>query len=354
MYTIERERVSGTDRRPSWDIEHNPSERTALISDEQGGAEDNSRFVAALQTSLDKIVKFYIKKENELYGLQDQLLIDMDDYQHKTNPDEIVSLQQQQPPQLSRSQERLPRRESFVEGRDSDMPPTVISQNVRDSDPEQLHPEQPAWTDTNELKRRTVDLFVLLSELKSFVALNQTAFAKILKKYDKITESNLKRVFIAQHVAPAYPFRTQTKQKLNDQIQQTERLYAALATDNDLDLAIADLKTHLREHIVWERNMVWRDMIGQERKKQTVGLEPSKPLTAHTPCGTLTVTRDQILTAFFLAASIAIFAVLLRVDLFGDIAQNRCFAILVFASIMWAAEVGIVLLPFRITAPHVG
>src|SRR5438067_1983786 len=40
------------------------------------------------------------------------------------------------------------------------------------------------------LKKRTIDLFVWLSELKSFVSLNHTGFSKILKKYDKITNSS--------------------------------------------------------------------------------------------------------------------------------------------------------------------
>lgn len=181
---------------------------------------------------------------------------------------------------------------------------------------------------------------MLLSELKSFVALNQTAFSKILKKYDKITHSSLKRYYTQNHVAPAYPFQSTTKQHLNERIQQTERLYANLTTDGDLDQAIMDLKTHLRERIVWERNMVWRDMVGQERKMQTVGVrEAAKPITLRTPCGTLHITRDQITQSLMLIVSIVIFIILLNAHIFDQVEQNYCFAILVLASMLWAGEV---------------
>ena len=37
-------------------------------------------------------------------------------------------------------------------------------------------------------------------------------------------------------------------------------------------LAKKELRLHLREHVVWERNTVWREMIGIERKAQAANL----------------------------------------------------------------------------------
>lgn len=370
IYLIEKERVSNKGHRLSIDLENGgevASERTALISDNPVEAE-NHQFVNALNKSLDKIVKFYAKKETELYDEMDELV---GDFEFLNKHDEVIAAQlrrlstissgeennNEERPHIRSNTNQLPRRESNVEG-DSFLPANIISKNVTDTDPISCENHTlggampasgsgsggPMWPrdamyDIVELRKRTVDIFVLLSELKSFVALNLTAFAKILKKYDKITNNNLKRYYTSTYVATAYPFKTTTKTKLNERIQQTERAYAILATGNDLDLAIEELKTHLREHIVWERNTVWRDMIGQERRTQTVGLSDAKPSSVHTPFGTLRITRDQVMNYLYMAGCIAIFVLLMKAEMFDTVEQNRCLAILVFASMLWAGEV---------------
>lgn len=365
IYLIEKERVANKGHRLSIDLEHGeevpPSERTALISDNPVEAE-NHQFVNSLNKSLDKIVKFYAKKETELYDEMDELV---GDFEELNRHDSAVASQlrrfifvnSENPEQEARrsNTNQLPRRESNVEG-DSFLPANIISKNVTDTDPAAIadYPpatplspnadRRPSWSreamyDVVELRKKTVDLFVLLSELKSFVALNLTAFAKILKKYDKITNNNLKRYYTSTYVSKAYPFKPATKAKLNERIQQTERAYAILATGNNLDLAIEELKTHLREHIVWERNTVWRDMIGQERRTQTVGLSDAKPSSVYTPFGTVYITRDQILNYLYMIACIVVFFALLKYEIFDTVEQNRCLAILVFASMLWAGEV---------------
>ncbi|KAI9268480.1 SPX domain-containing protein [Helicostylum pulchrum] len=373
IYLIEKDRVAQKDHRLSIDLEDGReivSEHTALISDNPVEAE-NHQFVNSLNKSLDKIVKFYAKKETELYDEMDELV---GDFEYLNRHDAAIAAQLRRLSSVSSSEfhteesdrhirsntNQLPRRESNVEG-DSFLPANIISKNVTDTDPENntvggaiptsssgrgpLWPKD-AMYDVAELRKRTIDIFVLLSELKSFVALNLTAFAKILKKYDKITNNNLKRYYTTTYVSKAYPFKSVTKTRLNERIQQTERAYAILATGNDLDLAIEELKTHLREHIVWERNTVWRDMIGQERRTQTVGLSDDKPASVHTPFGTVRITRDQVMNYLYLAACIAIFVVLMKAELFDTIEQNRCLAILVFASMLWAGEV----MPLFVTA----
>ncbi|EPB83339.1 hypothetical protein HMPREF1544_09929 [Mucor circinelloides 1006PhL] len=376
IYLIEKERVANKGHRLSIDLEDGgeipPSEHTALISDDPV-EQENRQFVNSLNKSLDKIVKFYAKKETELYDEMDELV---GDFEYLNRHDVAVAAQlrrlsttsgvsidqqeQEQDRAIRSNTNQLPRRESNVEG-DSFLPPNIISKNVTDIDPAALEvpthipppnsSRGPMWPretiyDVVELRKRTVDLFVLLSELKSFVALNLTAFAKILKKYDKITNNNLKRYYTSTYVTQAYPFKTATKARLNERIQQTERAYAILATGNNLDLAIEELKTHLREHIVWERNTVWRDLIGQERRTQTVGLSDAKPSSVHTPFGTLRITRDQVMNYLYMAACIVVFIVLMRSEIFDTVEQNRCLAILVFASMLWAGEV----MPLFVTA----
>ncbi|KAG0167080.1 low-affinity phosphate transporter [Apophysomyces sp. BC1034] len=351
IYSIEKDRLVQHER-PSADLER-PSEHTALITESMAASEaDNNRFMAALDKSLDKIVKFYAKKETELYDEMDLLANDFAHLEYcMQNEDSTNDTNPSHPSHIRHNSVDFPRLESRVQG--DALPANILSQNISETDPEQAHllPRHPAWVKASEaeeleLRKRTIDLFVLLSELKSFVALNLTAFSKILKKYDKITNNNLKRYYVANCVNKAYPFKSSTKAQLNERIQQAERAYARLETNGNLDQGIEELKTHLREHIVWERNTVWRDMIGQERKVQSVGLSEAKPKVVRTPFGIFTFGRDQLMHILFLVASVSIFVALLNVEVFAHIEQNYCFAILVFASLLWAAEV----MPLFVTA----
>ncbi|KAI7870409.1 SPX domain-containing protein [Spinellus fusiger] len=353
IYTMEKDRV--TDGQEHHDtttnISNTSNEYTALMSN-QGKQYTNAPFTTALDKSLDKIIKFYAKKETELYDTLDQLESDLASFFHRqsSHNDEESTLGEDTSAPVHRSAD-FPRRESTVDG--DALPATVISQNLTDNYCSYENTTAvPAWVKndgteaTHELKRRIISLFVLLSELKSFVALNLTAFAKILKKYDKITDSNLKRDYTNGSVQRAYPFKSATKSRLNERIQQTEKAYALLETNNNFDQAIDELKSHLREHIVWERNTVWRDMVGQERRVQTVGVEESTSVTIRLPLGTIKLSRDQAIQMFLLFSSIIAFVILLQVEIFPQEEQNRCFAILVFASILWAGEV----MPLFVTA----
>ncbi|ORX58851.1 SPX-domain-containing protein [Hesseltinella vesiculosa] len=333
IYTIEKDQA----HQSLEDIERGPSnERTALMSGQEDGAD--RRFTEALDKALDKIVKFYTKKEAELYQEMDRLLVDYEALDQQpprpASPLTLTSTGQDDHLQVTST---FPRRELLPDTASYDMPANIVTQNVAEIDPEQDGDHHDSGL--VDLRKRTVELFVLLSELKSFVALNLTAFSKILKKFDKITNSNLKRYYLSSVVQQTYPFKSGTKTTLNSRIQETERGYALLATNNQLDQAIDELKAHLREHIVWERNTVWRDMVGQERKVQSVGVSDLKPIILRTPCGSFVFDRDQLIQILVLLASILIFYSLLHLNLFGHVEQNRCFAILVFASLLWAGEV---------------
>ena len=128
------------------------------------------------------------------------------------------------------------------------------------------------------LKKRTISLFVQLCELKSYVQLNKTGFTKVLKKYDKILDRNLKSMYIERFVAPAYPFRPETVKHIEENIEKMEQVYANVVTQGDKAQATKELRLHLREHVVWERNTVWREMIGIERKAQAANIGVGRTL----------------------------------------------------------------------------
>ncbi len=213
------------------------------------------------------------------------------------------------------------------------------------------------------LKKRIISLYVSLCELKSFIQLNKTGFTKALKKYDKTINRNLKSQYIKNTVNTAIPFRESTMKQLDGNIATAEKLYADIGTKGDIIMARRELRLHLREHVVWERNTVWRDMIGIERKAQAANMgmrrtllgadhdpskvrlqgdEPDEMGTKElvTPVGRFTCPRWLFSSTFFtLIAIIAVFVVLLVVPIMKETAQQNCLAMLVFVSLLWATEV---------------
>ncbi|TFK93792.1 Sodium/sulfate symporter [Polyporus arcularius HHB13444] len=204
-----------------------------------------------------------------------------------------------------------------------------------------------AWDMQLLFKRKITNLYVLATSLRSYVELNYAGFRKILKKYDKVMESNLQDRYLHDVVEQAAPFQQASKDKLNNTISLLTDLYARCVTHGDPVEARRQLKLHQREHIAWERDTVWRQMINQARRGEdgagmmTMGgslivePEPEKGLlNVQTPAGRVKLTTKQL----YLVAAIVIFTVLLNIDYIDGAEANKCFAILVFATILWATE----------------
>jgi phosphate transporter len=212
------------------------------------------------------------------------------------------------------------------------------------------------------LKKRIVNLYTSICELRSFIQLNETGFSKVLKKYDKIMDRNLKSAWINANVKSAYPFQASTLDQLGDHLQKVEEAYASIVTKGDVEAARRELRLHLREHVVWERNTVWREMIGIERKAQAANLgirntmlgadgDPRKGRLqgdeeegalkeVNLPIGRYRCPKFLVTGTFWvLCLVIAIFAVLLAVPIMERPEQQNCLALVVFVSLLWATEV---------------
>lgn len=215
------------------------------------------------------------------------------------------------------------------------------------------------------LKKRTISLYVSLCELKSFVQLNKTGFSKVCKKYDKTLNRSLKSAYVKDSVITAYPFKQETMQHIDENIKNIETSYASLITKGDVGRARRELRLHLREHVVWERNTVWREMIGIERKAQAANMglrrtllggdnDPSKnrlqgdepddmdTKELDTPMGRYRCPRWLFSSTFFtLVGILVIFIILLVVPIMKQPEQQNCLAMLAFVSLLWATEVGL-------------
>ena len=212
------------------------------------------------------------------------------------------------------------------------------------------------------LKKRTISLYVTLCELKSFIQLNQTGFKKASKKYDKVCNRDIRKDYMDKVVGQAYPFKESTMKNLDANIQKIEKIYADVVTKGDINMAKKELRLHLREHVVWERNTVWREMIGIERKAQAANFgirqtllggssDPSKARLQGddssggtkelvTPVGRYRCPRWLFSSTFLaLIVILTIFFILLFVPILKKPEQQNCLAMLALVSLMWATEV---------------
>lgn len=211
------------------------------------------------------------------------------------------------------------------------------------------------------LEKRIINAYVSLCELRSYVQLNRTGFSKALKKYDKILDRALRRAYLASTVYIAYPFSEDARTSLDEQVTEVERMYAELVTKGDLSLAKRELRLNLREQVVWERNTVWREMIGIERKAQAAGMGTRRTLLAGdtsaedarrqgeeevaakefvTPIGRCPVPGWMLTSSFAtLVAIVVVFGAVLGLPIMQEPEQQNCLAVLVFVSLLWATEV---------------
>ena len=392
-------------------LAHEDAEASPLI----GNEDPDTVFRRALDQELEKICSFYQLKELEIYGEVGELLKDEQSYEAETDGQDIEQLD------VATDKSGRPRRGSLFgrisskHRRTSVISASTINEGDEEGDSDDDADERTAMTknhigrrkpqdaSTNHayddlrssrelssskrrmsqaqddysdnmlegllasgvtLKKRTISLYVSLCELKSFVQLNKTGFSKVCKKYDKTLSRNLKGAYIKDSIAPAYPFKQETIQHIDKNIKNIESVYAGIITKGDVERARRELRLHLREHVVWERNTVWREMIGIERKAQAANMglrrtllggdnDPSKSRLqgdepddiatkeVDTPIGRYKCPRWLFSSTFFMLMGIlVIFIILLVVPIMKKPEQQNCLAMLVFVSLLWATEVG--------------
>lgn len=394
-------------------------ESSPLLATNGSVDDPDKTFSRKLDDELEKICSFYQLKELEIYGEVDSLLRDAEEFQaeHDAGEDGEDGLQRQnlwararqqsifrsfQNPNkkrktstagsgrdetipededesedednentaLTKSQLTLDGRATSARGKDYSM---IGSQHDLSPTDRRRRPSMPfadygddalqaLYDEGITLKKRIVNLYVNICELRSFIQLNETGFSKVLKKYDKTLDRHLKRSYIDANVKPAYPFQPDTAEHLSENLRRIEGAYANVVTKGDVETARQELRLHLREHVVWERNTVWREMIGIERKAQAANLgirntmlgQDNDPKKARLqgdsedgalkevvlPIGRYKLPKPLVSGTFWvLVVVVAIFAVLLSVPIMDKPEQQNCLALVVFVSLLWATEV---------------
>ncbi|KAI5791601.1 SPX domain-containing protein [Peziza echinospora] len=387
--------------------EDSDTERTSLISDQ---VDPDVVFKRALDNELQKITAFYITKEKEIFKDVDLLIRDMEEFerehenavaaghragrrnsigdtlatyrvpsrrnplQNATGPDDESEEEEDDDDERANTSSLL-KRPGGLKQRPSTIGRSFIGEEASASasslrrhsstglDDFQRMSQNTLFQVQVSLGKRAISLFVSLRELKSFIQLNKTGFSKALKKYDKTLDKTLRGTYMENVVNKSYVFEEGTMAAVESRIRQVEHMYAKLATDGDIDAARRELRLHLREHVVWERNTVWREMIGIERKAQgaNMGLkrtllggeaepgeerlqgddpEQTKLKEYNTPFGRISIPSWMFSGSFFvLLACLATFGLILSVPIMKRPEQQNCLAMLVFVSLLWATEV---------------
>lgn len=369
IYKLEKERAR---RSTGGDVEN-----AALLEEPQ---RLENVFRKALDHDLEKICNFYKLKEHELLDTEFESLKSSEneftrELQESENEREYTrraSAASRHTRHGSEASVGFHTAGSDISDEDDNMPHEILTK-TRSSTDVPRHRRNSLWEDflhdpsnafiTDEhitLKRMAITCYVSLCELRSFAQLNRQGFTKALKKFDKTLDCSLRPVYIQQVIEKAYPFLSATQETLNRAIESVEEFYSRNNTNSDVDVARKELRLHLREHIIWERNTVWRDMIGIERKAQAAQLSGGALLLGdgitykgrlqgddlsvntkalRTPVGTLYVPLWLCNTTFVLLfSSFSIFFGILYTPILENIEQQNCLALLILVSLLWATE----------------
>ncbi|PPQ69298.1 hypothetical protein CVT26_001616 [Gymnopilus dilepis] len=396
IYQLEKQQ-SGRDIPIVRDLESN--ERSSLLGQPEE-ADTDSLFVPALDKELHKIIHFYLDQEKELLEELEELEKDVkqldeaglqggdhyEDYETEDEEDD-ESISASRSPDATRTRVRKPsrvrrgaptsrsgeRRLSVSSSEDNHEFEDVVAaqgttrhqgalgrisnkiSDLRDSIySTSSQAGHTVWTSKSDyaydtrllFKRRITNLYVAFTNLKSFVEVNYAGFRKILKKYDKVTYSELKDRYLHEKVELATPFTQPSKDRINDSLNRLIELYSKCVTRGDKAAARQQLRLHQRENIAWERDTVWRQMIGRERRGELGADDLAGAVLLHEPEAPVVdlptlvgkyrikITKRNI----FKMLAFLTLVTLLNVQVVESQAANRCFAILMFCTVLWATE----------------
>ncbi|KAI8896582.1 SPX domain-containing protein, partial [Globomyces pollinis-pini] len=350
--------VQSPNLRPTTDPEAQPLLDNSGVHETLSIDEANKFFCACLDQELEKIKSFYSRKETEILKSLNNMTADItkSERQEETYLHSLWKQESSGNLAISPINTRTPNTRGALDSWDEQ--PNSSSNNPDEIvEVDSVNIPRPGflpyliWSSGSlkhhrqQFLKQAINLFVVFCELKDYVEINETGFSKVLKKYEKVVGTKLKAEYL-EKVESEYPFLPTTKAKLTEAIDRLIQWYARIATDGKIGIAQNELKSHLREHIVWERNTIWRDMVESERRRETIGFVsgglkdqlPSYSVVIHIcgcPCYLPSVIPTNIIVLIF---SVILLIAITQSTILPLPEQTNCLAILVFASTLWAFE----------------
>lgn len=202
------------------------------------------------------------------------------------------------------------------------------------------------------LRQRCKMTWIKLNELKSFIELNKIGTTKIFKKFDKNLGYHIKDQlgeFLDLTVLNSLEV-SSIDAKLNRILNGYVCTSIKLDNSQNVDATIAELNSYLKDHIIWERNSVWKDLINLEKQDFSINSNDLLNLDFEVyRIGKFLVKLPKFVFSwqtFKVLLAVVVFIILLTVKTFNDRAQGRCLALLAGCAILWATEA----LPLHTTA----
>ncbi|QLL31291.1 hypothetical protein HG536_0B01540 [Torulaspora globosa] len=340
------------------------SRRSSLSSEGKTLLSPQDTFVRSLEEEKLKVDDFYKRMEAKFYEKFDNLVKDLekigvcglsDDSARSLNNGSSFGQEDERSQEPSyRAQNDFYSEEEFDEEDDYDVQDNTALLNYSQFNVKSQK--------TSLLKQSTVNLYIDLCQLKSFIELNRIGFSKITKKFDKVMHQNTRRDLIQseEFYKDTYIFQHATLRVLNGKISKAIEFYAILKDQpSNIEMCKHELKSFLHDHIVWERSNTWKDMLGllsQEKDLQGEGTGSDfsrskleleyyqyylpRPLNFKVFQVTKLMVPKLFFTwkAFKIAFIITVTGVLLGVKTFNDEAQHRCMALVECVAFLWASE----------------
>ncbi|ORY35603.1 SPX domain-domain-containing protein [Naematelia encephala] len=202
------------------------------------------------------------------------------------------------------------------------------------------------WTDKSDygmvsrisFKKRLSDLWVEAYALKQYVDLNLQAFGKILKKYDKNTNSKLKQDYLNK-VMQSYPWLPESKEELDLLLARVLFLYRRVAAQGDEETAKDQLRSQLREKVVVDRETVWTQMVSGRRSGQGIfrSVEPEVDDSMFEKDSMRRAAWLSRKSLIFVAAVVTLVVIVMVKPLPGR-EESNCLAMLLFCTLLWMTE----------------
>ncbi|PRP84675.1 hypothetical protein PROFUN_07925 [Planoprotostelium fungivorum] len=343
IYDAEKAQLDGSSKSdvsiPRTPVETHPSKQVPLLE-----SSSNVNFLQLVDKELEKVVRWYDVKSAEILERFSRLNLDSEQVATPRNkPKSHLAPSRLRSYSDSDREDNANERTALIKtqrrhSNASDVDVEVGNSNIISVDVDRIVRTR------NQLKAKLIEIFVQLSEMKSFAELNWTGIRKGLKKYDKVTGNKVKDHYLQTVVAQKSPYQEKNQQNINEAIDAVISSYAKLATGGDTRAASRVLSSHLREQVVYERNTVWRDMVSRDRKANTVRVAaPPSPTITDRGAKLLKCLNRQMIIIPIALLVLILGAFFLPVQ--GDEARC-CLAILLFASIMWCTEA----IPLFVTA----
>lgn len=306
--------------------------------DSLAGKDPVEVFKKALDKEVQKIDEYYLQIESDVLSSVDQV---HENIRHYMTSDEFSA-----PISSSRSYRDDPEHSAANEDAQA-----VASESSDEEAPtahrrkstihDELARRRSIPFENVSLRRDITRVYVLLNELLSYSDLNREGIRKALKKFDKVMGTSLMGDYL-QSLNFRKVFSDDTNHTLASQIDYLVSGFAKLVGETDSQAA-ETLSGLLREHVVYERNTVWRELIGLERRTEGVQHGGGQPVAAVKKKYIFTFNiRDfevgVSMRAIKLLVIFAIFFIMLGINILSSPVQSRCLAIVVLSSLLWATE----------------